>query len=394
MVFLALTQSAVLILGPWVILLSTSTFDLLRRRLVWLLAGSISVCYLRRRLYSYLLWWGLCLILLFSFAARSIFFFYLIFELRLIPIALIILYNGRQPERLSSIVYFLMYTCMLSIPCLVLILLCLPGVFFVKGAFFLVRRGFSALFMLPFLVKIPVFGLHFWLPKAHVEARTRGSMVLAGLLLKLGGYGVIRLYVLMIRNFFFYSGIWIVGAVLSRVITFLQSDIKKLIAYRRITHMTFLVVGLLSNRKIAFIRTILLSLAHGWASIGMFFSGGIFRHSTLSRVGVVLSSEIRLHLIPLCLGMLLLVNASIPPMPSFFPEIGLMVVISRTRILLFWLFVLLRFLVCYYNTYFFILISQIKASSNFQIRHSFYELEVYILLFIASLISLGFLIKL
>jgi len=89
------------------------------------------------------------------------FLFYLIFELRLVPILLIILFNGRQPERLSAGAYFLLYTALLSVPYLVIVIFILPGLFFSLG-FLLTRRSFiSLLFMSPFLVKIPVFGLHY-----------------------------------------------------------------------------------------------------------------------------------------------------------------------------------------------------------------------------------------
>lgn len=174
-----------------------------------------------------------------------------------------ILYSGRQPERLSARIYFIIYTCIISIPYLILILFIFPYFSFFKGANFLVRESLSALLVLPFIVKMPVFGLHFWLPKAHVEARTRGSIILAGLLLKLGRYGILRMYFIFEKKTLMFLSIWVLSATLSGIITLIQSDVKKLIAYRRVTHMTFIIIGLISGRKVIFIRVILLSLAHG-----------------------------------------------------------------------------------------------------------------------------------
>jgi len=106
--------------------------------------------------------------------------------------------------------------------------------------------------ILPFLVKLPIFGLHFWLPKAHVEARTRGSMVLAGLILKLGGFGLVRLYFYVVNGFnFFYKlkGLILSLVLVSRIFTFLQSDAKKIVAYRRVTHINFILISILISMK-------------------------------------------------------------------------------------------------------------------------------------------------
>jgi len=386
-------QSGFLLGGMWTTLV-LCCHDTLRISLVWLVCGGILRCYLRDRASFGFLWWRLIIVLFLAFSITRIFFFYVMFEFSLIPIILIIIYSGRQPERLSSRVYFLIYTCVLSIPYLVVVILMFPNIYFYSGASFLAREIVGVITLAPFLVKIPVLGVHFWLPKAHVEARTRGSMILAGLLLKLGGYGIIRLYFLITNFISFYGGLWILRTVLSSILTSIQSDVKKLIAYRRVTHITFMLIGLISRRKIAFMRISLLSLAHGWASIGMFFSGGTLSQSMLSRLGVLLTSESRQHFICLCLGLLLVVNASVPPIPSFFPEIIIVKVLNRIHPSLLTMFVILRLIVCYFNTYLFLWTSQIKASLCLAVNHSLIELVVLAQLISFSIVSLGFLIKL
>jgi NADH-ubiquinone oxidoreductase chain 4 len=105
-----------------------------------------------------------------------------------------LIFFGSQPERFSAGFFLLVYTVFFSLPLLRLVVfLKVRWSFPVKETFSLLE---SLIILLPFLVKIPVLGLHYWLPKAHVEARTRGSMVLAGLLLKLGSYGAYRVLVL------------------------------------------------------------------------------------------------------------------------------------------------------------------------------------------------------
>jgi len=339
-------------------------FNLLAVSIGWLRGGIIIFSFLAREKNKTHVWWALFLIAFIRFYTTSLFKFYLLFELSLIPILLIIITMGSQPERLSAGTYLIFYTTRISIPYVVILVLLRQA----DTAGFLDPRSVSnplmrLLIAAPFLIKMPIFGLHFWLPKAHVEANTSGSMVLAGLLLKLGSFGVVRSSsVLLLRSLSIkYLFRWLFFSLVSSVVTLFQSDLKKLIAYSRVTHITFIIVSLSLRRKVALFRVILLSLAHGWAARGIFFIAGILRQATTSRMTYVLSSEFGLFWFRILFGILLVSNASIPPIPSFFPELIILtnIVSSNTNLTLFFLF--LRLFVCYYNAFVFFISSHSKS---------------------------------
>nr|YP_010946305.1 NADH dehydrogenase subunit 4 [Allacta bimaculata]WGO57023.1 NADH dehydrogenase subunit 4 [Allacta bimaculata] len=223
------------------------------------------------------------------FSMMNIIFFYFFFESSLIPTLFLILGWGYQPERLQAGIYLLFYTLFSSLPMLVSIMYMYMYnntlIFFLVNIYYDFNFFFYFSLIIAFLVKMPMFMIHLWLPKAHVEAPVSGSMILAGVLLKLGGYGLLRFLMLLMSFNMKFNFIWIsislIGGSLISMMCLRQVDLKSLIAYSSVAHMSIVICGLMTMFYWGFCGSYILMIGHGLCSSGLFCLANI----TYERLG-------------------------------------------------------------------------------------------------------------
>nr|YP_009995319.1 NADH dehydrogenase subunit 4 [Ochthebius atriceps]QNP09722.1 NADH dehydrogenase subunit 4 [Ochthebius atriceps] len=323
-----------------------------------------------------------------TFSSLNLFIFYVFFEMSLVPTLILIIGWGYQPERIQAGIYLLFYTMLASLP--MLISICYYYMKYNSLSycnFFDVNYILMYLSMnMVFLVKMPMYFVHLWLPKAHVEAPVSGSMILAGIMLKLGGYGLMRvmkmfLIISMKINFYFII-ISLIGGIFISLICLRQMDIKSLIAYSSVSHMGLVLCGIMTMNYWGMSGAFLMMIAHGLCSSGLFCLANI-NYERLSSRSLFLNKGM-INILPsmsMWWFMFSACNMSAPPSLNLFGEILLINSLMSWSYYSFYTLIFLLFLSAAYSLYLYSYTQHGKMFSGWYSFNMGY-LREYLLLFL------------
>jgi len=283
------------------------------------------------------------LLLSLIFFTTNLALFYIFFEAILIPMYLLIGIEGSRERKIRASYMFFFYTLVSSL----LFLLGIIYIYAVVGSLeydYVFAYNFNETqqlilwlaFFLSFASKIPMYPFHIWLPEAHVEAPTVGSVILAGILLKLGVYGMLRFSLVLFpyASLYFSPFVYLlssIGIIYASLTAIRQTDLKRIIAYSSVAHMNLVTLGIFSFNNIGVEGSILQSLSHGFVAGGMFLLIGVLYDRYHSRFIYYYGGLV--HMMPIYAIFLLvftLANIALPGTSSFVGEFLLLTGIYKT----------------------------------------------------------------
>lgn len=221
------------------------------------------------------------------FLAQDMFLFYIFWEFTLVPMYFLVgIWGGK--DRVYAAIKFFLYTMAGSLLMLLAIIyigiqvdtFLLPEMIAGRAAFSGIQNILFLAFFVAFAIKVPVFPFHSWLPDAHTQAPTAGSVILAGVLLKMGTYGLMRFNLPLFPEASAHYApaiavLAIIGIIYGAIVAFAQKDVKKLVAYSSISHLGFVLLGIFSLNEAGIQGAILQGVNHGISSGALFFIVGI-----------------------------------------------------------------------------------------------------------------------
>lgn len=337
------------------------------------------------------------------FLVNNVFLLYFFYEASLIPILYIIIKWGSYPERSVSSLILLVYTAVCSFPFIFFIFYLFSN----EQSFNLVVSSYSLvslpnlmsiLILVAFSVKLPVYGLHFWLPMAHVEAPTFGSIILAGVLLKLGGVGLLRLSNFVDFPFLseYFLGYLFLFLSLVTLICCFQTDFKRIVAYSSVSHIIAVPILFLSNNLLSVKSLVMIIFFHGLRSPVLFMLVGILYSLFSSRQLVVMRGLLLISpLLSFILILAFFFTISAPPFPSFVAEVMFFVSSFMLSNIFVYSVLLFTFLSLLYNLLWFRMINFSSVSLTFNSNtnlnfSSFYSLLSSFILCFLFLVLVSF----
>uniref|UniRef100_A0AAU7YSC0 NADH-ubiquinone oxidoreductase chain 4 n=1 Tax=Pheidole spathifera TaxID=615503 RepID=A0AAU7YSC0_9HYME len=348
---------------------------------LWIL-GLMMMCLNKFSLMKMLVFLMLLYSLIMFFLSMDLFLFYLMFEISLIPTFFLIIYWGGNLERVNAAYYLLLYMLLISFPLLLYIFkMYMYGMTLKLSLMLLVMSEYEFNFWgyiiiyTAFFIKMPMYIVHIWLPKAHVEAPVYGSMILAGVLLKMGSYGLIRILEIFIKssvkyNYLIFS-VSIIGSALISMVCLVQIDMKSLVAYSSVVHMNLMLCGLMTLFNLGFLSSYIMMISHGLCSSGLFYMVNMYYTRSMSRLLVLNKGMIsKLSVLMLWWFLLCSVNFSFPFSLNFISEMMiLMLIVNWDSTMMIYLM-----LICFFSSaYSLYLFSYVSHGSN-SYESSFYNI--------------------